>query len=148
MQTTYLRVIRINPVVPYAIDGYHKSHWCNAITLSSASVKQFQIAVFANSVIEVRTYAERLKRYLEKNPIGHDHISIGLRSPVLDPLSQAYKIEMVMITGNLYMGSRSPSTKPHIGHQPRDCDLSVGTKTADQYDVNGLWYYDCNIFKT
>lgn len=75
--------------------------------MTDASIKQFQVSVYANTPNDSRFYAERLKVYIEQNPmineyINHpDDISIGVRQPVLDGMSSAYRTDMIMMTGAL-----------------------------------------------
>ena len=107
MTNYYQDLIQSNPVVPFRVHGFASDHWCNYEIITDASIKQFQISVFANTPSDARFYGERLKTYIEQKPwtngyINHpDDIAIGLRQPVLDQLSSAYKVDMVMMTGAL-----------------------------------------------
>ena len=109
MTNDYASLIHNNPIVPYAMHGFQRSHWCNMITVMSASVKQFHIFVYANNAAEATSYANRLKQYIEAHPVQGDNVSIGLQFATLDPVSHAYRVGMVMNTGNLIMAqSRKP----------------------------------------
>lgn len=107
MTNYYQNLIQVNPVVPFKVHGFASDHWCNYEIVTDASIKQFQISVYANTHSDTLFYADRLKTHIEQNPwtngyTGHpDDVSIGLRQPVLDTLSSAYKVDMVVMTGAL-----------------------------------------------
>jgi hypothetical protein len=118
----YLRLIQRNHIIPYANNGFQRSHWCFAITLMDASVKQFQISVLANSGAEATQYANQLKVYLEANPMPNDDVSIGLRPPIWDPDQHAYRVDMIMMTGNLMVVESVESAK----YSPFSCGFGCG----------------------
>ncbi len=107
MNRYYPNLIESNPAVPFRVHGFASDHWCNYFMLTNASIAEFQISVYANTADDARFYADRLKVYIEQNPmlnnyINHpDDISIGIRQPVIDQLSSAYKVDMVLMTGAL-----------------------------------------------
>lgn len=108
MNQYYTNLIQSNPIVPFQVHGFASDHWCNySILTDASSIKKYQISVYANTATDVRFYAERLKDHIENNPMTNeyiyqpDDISIGMRQPVLDTMSQAYKIDMIMLTGAL-----------------------------------------------
>lgn len=99
--------ITSNPVVPFSLDGRHLSTWYNfQQTLDSASVRQFEIGVFANTAQDAYTYASMLKNYLESNPPVNvagfpDDVSVGVRHARYDPLSQGYRASLNVMSGRL-----------------------------------------------
>ncbi len=103
----YTNLIQTNPIVPFKVYGYASDHWCNYDILTDASVKKFQVSVFANTANDARFYAEQLKNHIKSNPMMNeyinqpDDISIGVKQPVLDQMSSAYRIDMIMLTGAL-----------------------------------------------
>lgn len=107
MTNYYHELIQANPTVPFKVHGFASDHWCNFQITTDASIKQFQISVYANTHSDALFYADRLKGHIEQNPwtneyTGYpDDISIGVRQPVLDQLSKAYKVDMIMMTGAL-----------------------------------------------
>lgn len=110
MNNYYQRLIENNPEVFYRVHGYAIDRWCNYQIINDATaIKQFQISVYANTASEARFYADRLKSYIEQNPMTNeyinqpDHITIGVRQPVLDQFSSAYRVDMIMMTGALIM---------------------------------------------
>ncbi|MCD6136219.1 hypothetical protein J7J63_05845 [Candidatus Bipolaricaulota bacterium] len=109
MTNDYLSLIQRNTIVPYASNGFQRSHYCNAIILMDASVKQIAISVFANTAFEATHYANLLKGYIEQNPMRGDDVSIGLVQPIWDPAQHAFKCDMMMLTGQLTVTqSRKP----------------------------------------
>lgn len=109
MTNHYQSIIEANSIVPFKVHGYASDRWCNYQVITDASIKQFQISVYGNTAHDARFYAERLKEQIEQNPwkntyTGHpDDISIGVRQAVLDQMSSAYKVDMVMMTGALVL---------------------------------------------
>lgn len=107
MTNYYQRLFEANPIVPHKVHGFASSHWCNYQIITNASIKQFQVSVYANTHSDALFHANRLKSYIEQNPWTNDYtnhpddISIGLRQPVLDQLSSAYKVDMIIMTGAL-----------------------------------------------
>ena len=134
----YLRLIQRNHIIPYANNGFQRSHWCFAITLMDASVKQFQISVLANSGAEATQYANQLKVYLEANPMPNDDVSIGLRPPIWDPDQHAYRVDMIMMTGNLMVAQ---SRKP-IGFGPFSQCLGCDFWTMKSIKDSEAWSYE------
>jgi len=105
----YQSLIQGNPIVRFAQNGFQKSSWVNLVVLVDASVKHLAISVYANTPTEATHYANLLKNYIEQNPVKGDDVSIGLRPPILDPVSMAYKVEMMMMAGQLMITqSRKP----------------------------------------
>ncbi len=107
MTNYYQNLIESNPTVPFRVHGFASDHWCNYQIITDASIKQFQISVYANTPDDARFYADRLKTYIEQNPMMNDYInhpddiSIGVRQPILDTMSSAYKVDMILMTGAL-----------------------------------------------
>tara|TARA_R110000772_G_scaffold5454_1_gene19463 strand:- start:14464 stop:14793 length:330 start_codon:yes stop_codon:yes gene_type:complete len=107
MNNYYPNLIQSNPVVPFKVHGFASDRWCNYAMTTNASIAEFHISVYANTASDARFYAEQLKTHIHKNPmlntyINHpDDISIGMRQPVIDQLSSAYKVDMILMTGAL-----------------------------------------------
>lgn len=107
MNNYYQSLIQANPAVPYKMYGFASDHWCNFQIITDASIKQFQISVYANTPDDARFYAERLQDHLKQNPWTNDYtnhpddISIGMRQPILDQFSSAYRVDLIMMTGAL-----------------------------------------------
>ena len=57
--------------------------------------------VYANTAEEASFYATRLQTYIQHNKIGYEDISLGMRAPILDRESQAYKVDIFIDVGNL-----------------------------------------------
>ena len=107
MTDYYQRLIQANPEVPFKVHGFASDRWCNYQIITDASIKQFQISVYGYTASDARFYAERLKQHIEQRPWTNDYtnhpddISIGVRNAVLDQMSSAYKVDMIMMTGAL-----------------------------------------------
>ncbi len=144
MTNDYSSLIQLNPVVAYAMHGFQRSSWCNMVTLMNASVKNYQISVFANTAQESMFIANQLKTYIESNPMINsggvrDDISIGLRQPILDQQSLAYKTDMVMMAGMLQI----INTKKYI----HPCVHSVGGLDGTAFNIDEPWKKLCKMFK-
>ena len=117
----YQSLIQTNPIVQYAQgNGFQMSSWVNMNVLMSASVKSFEIYVYANTAQDSMFLANQLKQYIEMNPMSNsagvaDDVSIGVRHATLDPISQAYKTTMNMMTGMLTIGMADG------GKESQDC---------------------------
>jgi hypothetical protein len=106
MTNDYQSLIQRNQLVPYALHGFGRASWCDYTVTMNASVKSFEIRVYANTPLDATLQATRLKAYIENNPMqnssGHtDDISIGMRTPVLDPVSSAYVVTLIFNSGML-----------------------------------------------
>jgi len=118
MTNDYQSLIQLNPIVQYAMNGFQRSSWCNISVLSMSSVKNYAIHVFANTPQDAMFLANQLKAFIEQRPMMNtggfpDDISIGIRQPIKDPISMAYKVDMIMTAGMLRMqGSSSVPSQP------------------------------------
>jgi len=113
----YGSLIQLNPIVPYDMQGWGKSHWCNYfVGMNTSSNKNIQIRVFANTATEATFHANRLKTYLENNPVTTpygtaDDVSIGVMFPIYDPQTRAHVVTLSMLAGNLTIMASSKESQ-------------------------------------
>ncbi len=142
MTNDYQSLIHLNPVIPYQLHGFRSSHWCNMLTIMDGQTKQFHISVFANTPQQATFYASQLQQYIEMNPMknhigGVDDISIGVRSPIFDTVSQGYIATMIVNTGMLqFINTRIAPVKPYAIPKAK-AGTDVTTEKLQVVDLNG-----------
>ena len=103
----YISVINNQSIVPVAVHGYQRSHWCTVIQTSHASIKEFQITIYSNTFQYTASLAIELKNYLSERGLpnafgGQDDVAIGIRGrPSIDRNSQAFAVTLIMSAGSL-----------------------------------------------
>ncbi len=140
MAVAYHELIQRNPITPWALHGFGRSTWCFATVLVDASVKRFQIDVYGNTPSDSMFYAQQLKTYLETNKIDNNDVSIGIRQPTYDRISQAYMSTLMMDVGNLWVPTGSPFVV--------DCSKHVGRDDGRSFDtfIDTFWCPRCILF--
>jgi hypothetical protein len=135
----YEYLIQTNPIVPYAMDGWRKSHWCNYFVLmDTPDNKNIQIRVFANTPREAIYYAKELKNYLENHPMSEygktDHVSVAVMFPVYDQESEAYVVRLNVLIGNLLvMGGGKDGQKQYLTNQ---CITTASSGIEQGFEYN------------
>jgi hypothetical protein len=116
------------------------------------SAKNYVLSVYANYADESYALANQLANYVENtavmNPVteGSYDCSVGVKKPVFDVESLAYKTDIVvLVAGNLRVINEGAgiATPPQ---PPPDCSLSIWHEDAMAYDDNGFWYAQCAAF--
>ena len=84
--------------------------------MNTSSNKNIQIRVFANTATEATFHANRLKTYLENNPVTTpygtaDDVSIGVMFPINDNQTRAHVVTLSMLAGNLTIMASSKESQ-------------------------------------
>jgi hypothetical protein len=121
---TYADVIKYNPVAKHSMNGYQLDRWYNFVQKPNAGIVRYNISMFANTASDASRYAMDFKQYLEANGITvrgiKDDVSVGLTKPVLDRLTRAYVVDIIMLAGQLRMYGSSSVPKQHPNATEKD----------------------------